>query len=78
MAVFTDGKHLIAYSDGELHAFAKRAGLKHAWFQNHRITHYDLFGSKVNLVRELGAFKVDTKTLILMWHFGNDVKQKPL
>lgn len=65
MAVFTDGKHLIAYSNDELHTFAKKIGLKREWFQNHRIPHYDLFKSKRELARAFGAIFVDSRTLFL-------------
>jgi hypothetical protein len=65
--IVTDGTHLMS-SDGnlvELHAFAKRLGLKPGWFQGHaRHLHYDLttgrmsrkavyLGAKVVLTREL-------------------------
>ena len=39
-----------------LHTFARRLGMKRAWFQNHRLApHYDLTGSKRERALELGA-----------------------
>jgi len=75
MAVYTDGKHLVANSDEELHSFAKLIGLKREWSQDHRIHHYDLMKGKVQLAEEFGAHRVDTKQLILMYNlynFGNN------
>ncbi len=39
----------------ELHAFAKRLGLKRSWFQGGRHPHYDLTGSKRVQAIQLGA-----------------------
>lgn len=40
--IYTDGVHLIADDECELHTFAQSIGLKREWFQNHRHGHYDL------------------------------------
>jgi len=42
MAVYTDGKHLVADTIDELHRFAEKMNLKRLWFQDHRHPHYDL------------------------------------
>lgn len=51
--------HLIADTEEELHAFAKKLNLKRAWFQKHRVMpHYDLnYGQRKKAV-ELGAVGV--------------------
>jgi hypothetical protein len=42
--IITDGLHLVGTDEKELHAFAKKIGLKREWFQDkHRIPHYDIF-----------------------------------
>ena len=65
MTVYTDGVHLMADEEAELHTFAKSLGLKLEWFQTHpRHPHYDLttggmkrkavaFGAKVVASRDL-------------------------
>lgn len=65
--IYTDGKHLVADFDKELHRFAKSIGLKAEWFQNHRIPHYDLFRSKTNKALEMGAIKISTRELVKMF-----------
>lgn len=48
--------HLTADTLEELHAFAKKLGLRREWFQAHRIAnHYDLTPSKRVLAVKLGA-----------------------
>jgi len=43
VSVYTDGIHLMADEEAELHAFAKRMGLNKDWYQPHpRHPHYDL------------------------------------
>lgn len=34
--------HLTADTVEELHAFAQGIGLRRAWFQNHKLKHYDI------------------------------------
>jgi len=59
--------HMAVETDGdlqELHAFAKKIGLKRAWFQEHiRIPHYDLVRSKRSLALEWGAIAVSNKEM---------------
>ena len=41
--IYTDGLHLVADTEAELHEFAMRIGLKREWYQRHkRHPHYDL------------------------------------
>ncbi|MFE3202888.1 DUF4031 domain-containing protein [Embleya sp. NPDC059237] len=57
----THWSHLTADTRDELHAFAKRLGLKRSWFQNatnHR-WHYDVVPSKRALAIRLGAVAID-------------------
>lgn len=42
MTVATDGVHLVADDLDELHAFARRVGLRREWFQDGPRPHYDL------------------------------------
>lgn len=54
--LFTDGH------EDELHAFARRLGLKRAWFQPHRIApHYDLTPARRLKAVELGAVEVNMR-----------------
>lgn len=71
--VYTDKTHLVADSLRELHAFAKKLGLKREWFQfripeNERSAcfkpHYDLFGSKKEKAIALGAKLVSSKQIV--------------
>ncbi len=54
--LFTDG------TLDELHAFAKRLGLKRGWFQDHRIAHhYDLTPARRAKAVLLGATETTTR-----------------
>lgn len=55
--IFKKGScHLSADTLDELHAFAKKLGLKRSWFQNHKLlAHYDLVPSKRDQAIKLGA-----------------------
>jgi hypothetical protein len=54
--------HLIADTNEELHAFAKRLGLNRAWFQPKASgPHYDLTAAKRALAVELGAVELDDR-----------------
>lgn len=58
--------HLVSdQSLDELHRFAGALGLRRAWFQNHRIPHYDLT-TPVMQQRAVahGATLVDSRTLV--------------
>lgn len=50
--------HLVADTLDELHAFAKRIGLRRAWFQSGRKPHYDLTASRRAVAVSLGAVEV--------------------
>lgn len=54
--------HMVADSEEELHAFAKRLGLKRQWFQNKhpnpRLWHYDLTTNKRRQALQLGAQEI--------------------
>lgn len=60
---FKEGScHLWADTEAELHAFAKRLGLKRSWFQEHpRLVHYDLTVARRAKAIELGATERDVK-----------------
>lgn len=52
--------HLFADSESELHAFAKRIGMKRHWFQNHpRLKHYDLTPYMREKALQAGAVEVN-------------------
>lgn len=53
--------HLTADSPEELHAFAKRLGMKRAWFQDKVTPHYDLTPTRRERALELGAVFVPAK-----------------
>lgn len=65
--IYTDGIHLVSDEDDyELHAFAKKIGLKRAWFQfDSKHAHYDLTSKRmVEKALSEGAIKVSTRELI--------------
>lgn len=39
---WSGGGHMLSNDLEELHAFARRIGLRRAWFQDHTFPHYDL------------------------------------
>lgn len=56
--------HLTADTDEELHAFARRLGLKRTWFQDHaipRFRHYDVTDTKRREAIRLGAIAETTR-----------------
>jgi hypothetical protein len=54
--------HLFAVDIGELHAFAKRLGLKREWFQDDpRLPHYDVTEHKRRIALRLGAVGVSRR-----------------
>lgn len=53
--------HLTADTLEELHALARRIGLRRAWFQDVRIPHYDLTASKRAAALAAGAVFVPAK-----------------
>lgn len=75
MAVYVDdelipwrGKlwcHLVADTLPELHSFARRLGLREAWFQSQSVyPHYDVTVSVRNRALSLGASMGDRQTII--------------
>ena len=59
---FRDGScHLTADTAEELHAFAKRLGLRRDWFQDGRVPHYDLTPGKRGAALVFGAVFVSAK-----------------
>lgn len=55
--------HMIADTDDELHAMARRLGLRRDWFQG---DHYDIAISKRALAVQYGAVEVTLKQLACM------------
>lgn len=53
--------HLTANSVEELHALARRIGLRRAWFQDGRVPHYDLTPARRQAALEAGAVFVPAK-----------------
>lgn len=70
--VVTDGMHLVCEDLAELHAFARRIGLKRRWFQNRgRWPHYDLTTARMALKAiTAGAVRVSSHELIIMLRKG--------
>lgn len=57
--------HMVADTPDELHAFARRLGLKKGWFQSASIyPHYDITVSIRTRALELGALGGDRPTII--------------
>lgn len=50
--------HMTADTLDELHAFAKRIGLRREWFQDKRLPHYDLTASRRAVAVNLGAVEL--------------------
>lgn len=52
----------------ELHAFAKRIGLKRSWFQGQAsVPHYDLTPSRRLKAVAAGAIEVDRRAAVALW-----------
>ena len=67
--------HLYADSLDELHAFAKRIGLRYEWFQNNRtLQHYDLTVGRREAAIKLGAIQHDRRQAIEKWR---ELRRKP-
>lgn len=56
--------HMIADTPSELKKFAKRMGLKLAWYQAKSFPHFDLVGSMRDLAIEEGAIQLSTRDLV--------------
>jgi len=60
--------HLFSDTDvDELHAFARRIGMKRVWFHDQRIPHYDLTPSCRRLAVSCGAVEVDLRQAVHLW-----------
>lgn len=63
--ILTDGIHLVSDTSlRELHAFAQNIGVRRRWFQDHRIPHYDLWGSKRRRAILARVQRLSTRELI--------------
>jgi hypothetical protein len=64
-SIFRSGScHLFADDRDELHAFARRIGLKREWFQDHpTLWHYDLTPGRRTAAVRLGAREIMTREL---------------
>lgn len=58
--------HLIADTVEELHAFAKRLGLRRGWFQPSSWPHYDLTPARREKAVALGAVEKTSRELAMM------------
>ena len=59
--------HMLADTEAELHAMARKLGLRRAWFQDKGSTpHYDVCLSKRQEAIALGAVAVDRCELVLI------------
>lgn len=56
--------HLVADTEAELHPFAQRLGLKHAWFQGKNVPHYDLTPNKRALALKHGAKELSNREFV--------------
>jgi len=69
--------HLFADTLDELHAFAAKLGLKHAWFQGGRFPHYDLTpGMRTKAVAK-GAVELDRRAAVMMWRARGWTRGRP-
>lgn len=53
--------HLVGDTVTELHAFARRLGLRRAWFQNLSVPHYDLTPTKRAEAIRMGALEIPAR-----------------
>jgi hypothetical protein len=62
---WTESCHLIADSLDELHDFAKRIGVKRAWFQSDsRLPHYDLNKNRRAMAVKMGVTEIDRRQFV--------------
>ena len=57
--------HMVADTLDELHAMAKKLGMKRSWFQSGSIPHYDVSLSKRRMAIEFGAIELDRKDFVM-------------
>lgn len=61
--------HMVSDDLIELHAFAKRLGLRREWFQDQgRFPHYDISQTKRRLAINLGAIEITYRQLVDLMH----------
>jgi hypothetical protein len=59
--------HMFADTLEELHAFAKRIGLRREWFQDKRLPHYDLNPGRYAKAVAAGVIELDRRTAVMFW-----------
>jgi len=64
---WSESCHMFADTLNELHSLAEKIGLKRAWFQDHRIPHYDLTVNKRKQAIRAGAGPVTLERAAEMW-----------
>lgn len=64
--VYTDGIHLVADTESELHEFATDIGLNRSWYHNERHKYYDLVGASVKRAIAAGAELKNTRYLVAL------------
>jgi len=65
MTVYIDRMgHMVADTKSELHAFAKKIGLKEEWYQDKRLPHYDVWGSMVKHALDGGAEQISYREMV--------------
>jgi Protein of unknown function (DUF4031) len=60
--------HMIADSLDELHAFARKIGLRKGWFQQGRMPHYDLTPKRRVVAVQMGAIELTRRQYIEKMH----------
>lgn len=63
MRAFTDGTHLTAESESDLHLFASQIGLEKEVFQKRPFPNYPLIGRTKHMALAMGAVLVSTREL---------------
>jgi hypothetical protein len=59
--------HLVGDTEKELHAFAKKLGLKREWFHEHRrLNHYDLYKTIRAKAVKMGAIEITRREIVKM------------
>ncbi len=56
--------HMAADTLDELHAFARRIGLRRTWFQDGKYPHYDLTARRREAAIAAGAVELDARSFI--------------
>jgi hypothetical protein len=78
--IFTDGIHLVATDNRELHDFAAQIGLKRCWYRSHPVhPHYDLYSvdgrNRSDAFKRallLGAKKVSSRDIVKFFQSINE------